>query len=235
MLLQTVLNLGISRVVTDAAQQTVAAKPAKPKRKEPARAFWLRQMVAWHWISAALSLLGLLLFAVTGITLNHASQIPAEPVVKAQTGQLPAPLLARLAAFPAETTDPAPDYIARWAKETFDVGVAGKVTETTPEEVYISLPEPGGDGWMTIDRATGEAVHERTTRGWIAWLNDLHKGRNTGPVWYWFIDIFAAACVVFALTGFALTWLHAWRRPLSWPMLGLGVAIPVLIALFFIH
>ena len=221
--------------MTDTVQPSTAVKPAKPKRKEPARAFWLRQMVAWHWISAALSLLGLLLFAVTGITLNHAAQIPAEPVVSEQIGRLPAPLLQRLAVFPAGTTDPAPDYIARWVEETFDVGVAGKATETTTEEIYISLPEPGGDGWLTIDRATGEALRERTTRGWVAWLNDLHKGRNTGPIWYWFIDIFAVACVVFALTGFALTWLHAWRRPLTWPMLGLGVAIPVLIALFFIH
>ena len=171
----------------------------------------------------------------TGITLNHAGQIPATPVTVEQTGQLPAPLLERLIEFPEETTDPAPDYVARWAKEVFDVRVAGKPTETTPEEIYISLPEPGGDGWLTIDRSTGEALRERTTRGWVAWLNDLHKGRNTGPVWFWFIDIFALACVVFAVTGFALTWLHAWRRPLTWPMLGLGVAIPVLIALFFIH
>lgn len=221
--------------MTEVPAKPAAAKAAKPKRKEPPRAFWLRQMVAWHWISAALSLLGLLLFAVTGITLNHAAQIPATPVTVETTSQLPAPLLARLADFPAETTDPAPDYLARWASDALDVKVAGKPTETTAEEVYIALPEPGGDGWLTIDRSTGEALRERTTRGWVAWLNDLHKGRNTGPVWYWFIDIFAVACVVFAITGFALTWLHAWRRPLTWPMIGLGVAIPVILALFFIH
>ncbi|RZJ05323.1 MAG: hypothetical protein EON89_04435 [Brevundimonas sp.] len=192
-------------------------------------------MQTWHWISAAVSLVGLMLFAVTGITLNHARQIPADPVTTEQTAQLPAPLLERLAGFPDETTDPAPDAITRWADQALKVKIAGKPTETTADELYVSLPEPGGDGWLTIDRATGEAVHERTTRGWVAYLNDLHKGRNTGPVWYWFIDIFALACVVFAVTGFALTWLHAWRRPLTWPMLGLGVLIPVLIALFFIH
>ncbi|MDP3802563.1 PepSY-associated TM helix domain-containing protein [Brevundimonas sp.] len=219
---------------------TEAAAPARsPKAPKSAlngaRSFWLKQLHQWHWISAALSLIGLLLFAVTGVTLNHARQIPAEPVTTEAIATLPAPLLARLSAFPAVTTDPVPDAIARWASEAFRVQIAGRPTETTAEEIYVALPEPGGDGWLTIDRATGEALRERTTRGWVAWLNDLHKGRNTGPVWYWFIDVFAAACIVFAATGFGLAWLHARQRPSTWPLLGLGLLIPAVIALLFIH
>ena len=219
---------------------TDTAAPAKPARApktalNATRSFWLKQLHQWHWISAALSLIGLLLFAVTGITLNHAAQIPADPVTVEQTGTLPAPLLARLGDFPAETTDPVPDAVARWASETFSVQIAGRPTETTAAEVYVALAEPGGDGWLTIDRATGEALRERTTRGWVAYINDLHKGRNTGPVWYWFIDVFAAACIIFAVTGFGLTWLHARQRPSTWPLLGLGLLIPVVIALIFIH
>ncbi|GAA0645688.1 PepSY-associated TM helix domain-containing protein [Brevundimonas lenta] len=213
-----------------------AAKPLKAKKALNAtRSFWLKQLHQWHWISAALSLIGLMLFAVTGITLNHAAQIPAEPVTTEATGTLPAPLLERLADFPAETTDPAPAAVARWAAETFKVQIAGRPTETTADEIYVSLPEPGGDGWLTIDRATGDALRERTKRGWVAYLNDLHKGRNTGPVWYWFIDIFAAACVIFAVTGFGLAWMHARQRPSTWPLLGFGLLVPVLIALLFIH
>jgi uncharacterized protein len=215
---------------------TEAATPARPQKAlNPRRSFWLKQLHQWHWISAALSLTGLLLFAVTGITLNHAADIPAEPVTVEQTAALPAPLVERLTAFPEETTDPVPDAVARWASEALQVRIAGRPTETTADEIYVSLPEPGGDGWLTIDRATGEALRERTTRGWIAWLNDLHKGRNTGVVWYWFIDVFAAACIVFALTGFGLVWLHARQRPSTWPLLGLGLLIPAVIALLFIH
>ncbi|MBA4804869.1 MAG: PepSY-associated TM helix domain-containing protein [Brevundimonas sp.] len=199
------------------------------------RSFWLKQLHQWHWISAAVSLAGLLLFAITGVTLNHAAQIPAEPATVETTAQLPAPLLERLSSLPADTTAPVPDAVARWAAQALQVQIAGRPTETTAEEVYVALPEPGGDGWLTIDRATGEALRERTTRGWVAWVNDLHKGRNTGPVWYWFIDVFAVACVVFAVTGFALAWMHARQRPSTWPLLGLGVLVPVLIALLFIH
>ena len=217
--------------MTDAAATT--ARP--PTALNARRSFWLKQLHQWHWISAAHSLIGLLLFAVTGITLNHAADIPAEPVTVEQTAALPAPLLERLNAFPEDTTDPVPDSIARWAADALKARIAGRPTETTAEEIYVALPEPGGDGWLTIDRATGEALRERTTRGWVAWLNDLHKGRNTGPVWYWFIDVFGAACVIFAVTGFALTWMHARQRPSTWPLLGLGLLIPVVIALLFIH
>ena len=217
-------------MVTDA---TPPARP--PKALNARRSFWLKQLHQWHWISAALSLVGLLLFAVTGITLNHAAQIPGEPVNVERTAVLPAPLLARLAEVPAETTDPVPDAVARWASQALAIRIAGRPTETTAEEIYVALPEPGGDGWLTIDRATGEALRERTTRGAIAWLNDLHKGRDTGPAWYWFIDVFAAACIVFAVTGFGLTWLHARQRPSTWPLLGLGLLIPAVIALLFIH
>ena len=215
---------------------TDAAAPVRPpKALNARRSFWLKQLHQWHWISAALSLIGLLLFAVTGITLNHAADIPAEPVTIERTATLPAPLLERLGAFPEETTDAVPDAVARWASGSLGAQIAGRPTETTADEIYVALPEPGGDGWLVIDRATGETLRERTTRGAVAWLNDLHKGRNTGPVWYWFIDVFAAACVVFAVTGFALTWMHARQRPSTWPLLGLGLLIPAVIALLFIH
>ena len=213
-----------------------AATPAKPKAALNAkRSFWLKQLHQWHWISAAISLVGLFLFAVTGITLNHAASIPATPVVTEQTATLPAPLVERLQDLSNEDTAPVPDAVARWASAELNVSIAGRPTETTTDEVYVALAEPGGDGWLTIDRATGEAVHERTTRGWVAYLNDLHKGRNTGAVWFWFIDVFAVACIVFAVTGFGLTWLHARQRPSTWPLLGLGLLIPVIIALIFIH
>ena len=216
--------------------KTAAQRPAKAKAALNAkRSYWLKQLQSWHWISAAVSLVGMILFAATGITLNHAAQIPAEPVTKEATATLPAPLLARLADFPEDTTDPVPAPVARWAAEAFKVQVDGKPTETTADEIYVALAAPGGDGWLTIDRATGEALRERTTRGWIAYLNDLHKGRNAGKVWFWFIDVFAVACVIFAATGFALTWMHAKQRPSTWPLLGLGVLIPVIIALIFIH
>lgn len=217
-------------------QAETAAKGLKPKAAlNGARSFWLKQLHSWHWISAAVSLVGMILFAITGITLNHAASIPGDPVTVEQTATLPTPLLQRLASFPQETTDPVPDAVARWASEALKVEIVGKPTETTAQEVYVALAMPGGDGWVTIDRSTGETLRETTTRGWIAYLNDLHKGRNAGVVWFWFIDVFAVACTIFALTGLGLMLLHAKGRPSTWPLAALGLLIPVVIALIFIH
>ena len=65
-----------------------------------------------------------------------------------------------------------------------------------------------------------------TDRGWIAYLNDLHKGRHTGVVWSWFLDLFAVAAMIFCLTGLLLLQLHAAKRPATWPIVGLGFVIP---------
>jgi hypothetical protein len=54
-------------------------------------------------------------------------------------------------------------------------------------------------------------------------------------VWKWFIDVFAVACFVFALTGLVLLWLHSHRRPSTWPLVAAGLAIPAALTIFFLH
>ena len=83
--------------------------------------------------------------------------------------------------------------------------------------------------------ATGAVASEVTSRGWISYLNDLHKGRNSGGEWSLFIDIFSFACLVFAITGLFLLQLHSAKRKSTWPLVGFGLAIPAAIAVIFIH
>jgi hypothetical protein len=210
-------------------------QPGSRQRKKPCKTFWLKQLHTWHWISSAISLIGLLLFAFTGITLNHAADIEGAPKVVDASYKLPADLLKQVA--PDDAPDgkkvlPAP--VAAWIGKT--VGwTAGGEAEWSSDEVYLALPRPGGDGWVSIDRTTGVVSSEATDRGWISYLNDLHKGRNAGSAWGWFIDIFAGACFLFALTGLVLLWLHSARRPSTWPLVAFGLIIPAVIAIIFIH
>jgi hypothetical protein len=202
------------------------------------RAVWLKNLHQWHWISSALCLLGMFLFAVTGITLNHASQIEAKPVVARRQATAPAPLLHELKAFAAGHDGdkaPMPETAERWLLETWSLQAGGRIAEWATDEVYLPLPKAGGDAWVRIGLQDGAAEYENTDRGWISWLNDVHKGRNTGAAWNWFIDIFAASCLVFCLTGLLILKFHAARRPFTWPMVGLGMLIPFVIALLFIH
>jgi hypothetical protein len=198
------------------------------------RAFWLKHLHRWHWISSAISLVVLLLFSVTGFTLNHAARIEASPHVERHEATLPGGLLAQLVASQGKSS-PVPTPVAVFVAQSTGAHIEGRAGEWSDDEVAVSLPRPGGDGWVSIDRATGDIQYEVTDRGWLAYANDLHKGRNTGPVWSWFIDIFALACVVFALTGLLLLQLHAGQRRMTWPMVALGLVLPVIVALLFIH
>ncbi|AJA08574.1 PepSY-associated TM helix domain-containing protein [Sphingopyxis fribergensis] len=211
-----------------------APTPPRPATKSR-KAFWLKQLHMWHWMSSAISLIGLLLFAITGFTLNHAADIEGSPVVAEKAAQMPPALLTRLkSATPAAEKAPLPADVARWVEDSFPVKASGEA-EWSAGEVYLPAPRPGGDAWVAIDLATGEASSEVTSRGWISYLNDLHKGRNSGTEWSLFIDIFAFACLIFAITGLVLLWLHSAKRKSTWPLVGMGLAFPAAIAVIFIH
>ena len=102
-------------------------------------------------------------------------------------------------------------------------------------EVYIGIPGPGSDAWLTIHASSGEVHLESSSRGWIAYFNDLHKGRNTGTAWMWFLDVFAVASVIFCVTGLLLLQLHAKGRPWTWPAVSVGFVLPFMLIVFFIH
>lgn len=186
-------------------------------------------------MSAAVSLVCTLLFAITGLTLNHAGSIAAEPKVVDRAATLPPPLLAQLKPMPAKVDAPLPTAVAAAVAKAVGVDPAGAAGEWSEAEVNVALPRPGGDAWVNIDRTTGAITSEVTTRGWVSYLNDLHKGRNAGAAWFWFIDAFAAACILFTLTGLLLLQLHARHRRSTWPIVGAGVALPVILAIWFVH
>jgi hypothetical protein len=221
-------------VVREARDGTTPAPKPKKRKKSKWHTWYLKQLHSWHWISAAISLIGMLLFAITGFTLNHATSIVATPTVKEGAATLPAPLLAQLKGDHAADA-PLPGPVADYLTKTVKLNPSGHAAEWSDGEVYVPLPGPGSDAWVSVDTESGAITSEHTDRGWISYLNDLHKGRNTGSVWFWFIDVFAAACIIFTITGLLLLQLHAKHRPTTWPMVGMGLVIPVIIALFFIH
>jgi len=199
------------------------------------RAFWLKHLHQWHWISSALCLIGMLLFAATGITLNHAADIGTVPQVVTRSATLPDTLLDEIERSEGATNRPLPPSVDAWIAREFGVSSRGREAEWSPQDIYLTLPRPGGDAWLSIDRETGEVTHEQTTRGWIAFFNDLHKGRDTGWAWRWFIDLFALACLIFCGTGLALLLLHGRGRPATWPVVGLGLVVPLILVILFIH
>ena len=89
---------------------------AVERRQKQRRAFWTKQLHQWHWISSALSLVGMLLFAITGITLNNAARIEASPVVTRAEAVLPEPMLMTL-----EGDHPLSPALRDWLSAELDV------------------------------------------------------------------------------------------------------------------
>lgn len=215
---------------------TVAASEGAPaKQQAKSRAAYLKQLHLWHWVSSAISLVALLMFSVTGLTLNNAGLFESKARVSSGQAQLPDAVLR--ATVVAAQSEPAelPVSLRQWLRQHWGLKTEGLRPEWSMDEVYLSLPRPGGDAWLRIALPSGEAEFERSERGAVAYLNDLHKGRHTGPVWSWFIDLFAVASLLFAITGLLILKLHATKRRSVWPLVAAGLLLPVALLLVFVH
>jgi hypothetical protein len=177
--------------------------------------------------------MGLLLFSVTGFTLNHAAQIEAQPKVTKIERQVRQTALAGLASVTANV--PLTPVQATAIRGATGIDVRGATVDADEDGIYLTLSAPGVDSTLEISRIDGHATYERTDRGLIAVLNDLHKGRHSGPVWAMFIDLIAIACVVFSATGLGLLWLYARGRRITWPLVALGMVLPFILFLLFVH
>src|SRR5688500_15690837 len=89
-----------------------------------------------HWISAAICFTALALFTITGITLNHASSIGAEPNVSTRSAQLPASLAPSLGVDATQEGVPAP--VGEWLDTEFGIDASSASAEWSEEELYLS-------------------------------------------------------------------------------------------------
>lgn len=201
-----------------------------------AKIFLLKHLYQWHWISSAICLVGILLFSVTGITLNHAAQIEAKPKIELTQTATPIKINKQLQQLTQISHPVLPKNIEQWLRTQHGIRLSDESQlEWSADEVYISLPKAGGDAWARFSLTDAQFEYESTSRGLVSLFNDLHKGRHTGVAWQWFIDIFALACLVFSLTGFFILQQHARRRPMVWPLVGAGLVVPALLMVFFVH
>ncbi len=197
------------------------------------RPFWARQLRQWHWISSAICLILMLMFAVTGVTLNHADLFESSRKSVVREVPLPAPLADQLSRLDQGATVPSPlvDEIRRLT----DADLSARQVDNQYGEMVFDLAAPGRDRVLTIDLNARQMIYEVTDRGMVALLNDLHKGRHSGSAWKFLIDLSAAFFVIFALTGFGLLALHARGRPSTWPLTALGLVAPVVVFLLLVH
>jgi hypothetical protein len=162
-----------------------------------------------HWallIHIYVSMAGLtlaVLFGVTGLALNHRDFGLSDPRIETSAITLDRHLV------------DSPDKAALEQHLRRLLGIQSRATDYSedPDQIQMTFAVPGGRTLVTVKRADGSAQVEKESRGFLGRLGDLHKGFDTGRVWYWTIDVAAMLIVVSSLTGIVtLLALRARRR-----------------------
>ena len=185
-----------------------------------------------------IGLVGLLLFAVTGITLNHPEWQSALGASSAsQQLQLPDELKALPWSDDELEQAVQANKIAAWLREQHQVQGAVFNFSYDPDEQLLELDFKQPAGFANAQIALDSGVVELTAEfgGYLALLNDLHKGRYAGTAWKWLIDVVAIACLVFALSGFYLLWRQPARRWLGVQCALTGAGVMLLVYLAALH
>lgn len=197
------------------------------------REFWFRQLRQWHWVSSAACLLLMLMFAISGITLNHAGFFEAKGESVFREYPLAEDLSSQLSAL--KNGHAVPDALAAQIRQKTGVELSARIVDNQYGELDFDLARPGKDANLTIDLNERKIYYEEIDRGVVAMLNDLHKGRNAGLAWTLLIDVGAAFFIVFTLTGLGLLFLHGRMRPSTWPLVSLGFVVPVIVYVLLVH
>ena len=187
--------------------------PTVGRRPGPRLAAFVR------WLHLYLSMFGmtsLLFFSLTGITLNHPrfffdgiatgseakGGLNADWVRDGRTASDPGAGVKKL-------------EVVEFLRQAH--GLRGALASFTADEdeCVVSFKGPGYSANAFIRRGDGRYRVTEERLGVFAVLNDLHKGRDSGPIWSLVIDLSAALTALASMTGLILLFYIKRRRSLG--------------------
>jgi hypothetical protein len=182
---------------------------------------WTQTMIHWsrtlHVIATMLGLILILLFAGTGLLLNHPSWTAGSLVEgREEAGVVPAEWLANDL------------QLEEYLRGQFHLrGRAELVREA--EQVQLAWRAPGFAADAKVVLPAGTVALTVENQGLLAVILDLHTGNHAGPVWGWVMDVTAVFLLLAGLTGLILTgWSVRWQKVGLWSA---GVGLVVVLAL----
>ena len=194
----------------------------KSVNKAP-RPISLRIHTVIRWLHTYISLVTLLIvlfFSVTGLTLNHSEWTQGGVVEKQVTGSINVKWL--------DITAPDKLNIAERLRQ--DHSLRGHVDEVRIDdrECTVMFKAPGYAADAFIDVKTGQYQMTIVEEGKLSVMNDLHKGRSAGKLWRTLIDASAVLLTIISLSGLGL--LFFLKRIRTGGLIVVGVGALVLIA-----
>ncbi len=176
-----------------------APEPSAPiRRARRPRPLRLRVHSALRWLhiyTSMVSLLVVLFFAATGVTLNHPDWLAGERTEEL-TGTLPA----------TWKTAKGIDWLVVAEHLRAAHGVHGTVADRREDdrEGSLTFRAPGYSADAFIDVRDGSYKLATSHQGAVGVLNDLHRGRDAGSAWAGLIDVAGVFLVFLSLTGLGL-------------------------------
>ena len=197
----------------------VARDPKKAKKKVAKVSRWL------HIYLSMISFAVVLFFSITGLTLNHADYFVGKTITTKDTGKLSIAWVNV-----SDTNRIAKLDIVEFFRNQYHVKGAVNELRIDDSQVSVSFKGPGYEGDVYITRETGSFELTQTRTGFVGFMNDLHKGRDTGKTWSWVIDVSAIFLVLVSVTGLVLLlFLKKKRRN------GLLIGVTGLLLLYIIY
>jgi len=171
-----------------------------------------RRLASWsRWLHIYLSMASFAIvffFAVTGLTLNHTDWFADQQ----STAQLKGNVELKWVKTEADDKVAKLDIVEQ-LRRTHGIKAALSDFRIDESQCAVSFKGPGYSADAFINRESGEYDLTENRMGFVAVLNDLHKGRDTGRAWSGLIDASAIFMTLVSLTGMALIFfLKRWRR-----------------------
>lgn len=164
--------------------------------------YWRRRTASVsRWLHIYFSMISFAIvffFAVTGITLNHTEWFSGQERVAQLKGSVNTTWV--------KVEDAAVNKLSIVEHLRSAHGIKGALSDFRLDETQaaVSFKGPGYAADAFINRESGEYELTETRYGFVAVLNDLHKGRDTGRAWAWVIDLSAVLMSLISLTGMIL-------------------------------
>jgi hypothetical protein len=203
-------------------------------KKAPDWRVVLRQKTAKtaRWLHIYLSMVSfaiVLFFAVTGLTVNHPDWFSG--AVKTRQGQ---GMIDRALLNPPGATEPDKGGLVQSLRTREHLHGAVDEIRVDESQVSFSYRAPGYSADVVVDRQGGTYTLTEVRNGFVAVINDLHKGRDAGKVWSFVIDLSAILLTLVSLTGLVILWFVYKRRSSGLLIGAAGLALGLLVYKIFV-
>ncbi len=181
-----------------------------------------------RWLHIYLSMISffiVLFFSITGITLSHTDLFQSQVQNRSVEGKIDSTWSNQTDTLKIDKL-----RITEFFRSSLHAQGAVNDLRIDESEISFGFKGPGYEASVFINRKNGKFQFNETSYGFVGKMNDLHKGRDTGRTWIWFMDASAVFLILVSLTGLILL-LFLKKKRLS----GLIISILGLLVMYLVY